>query len=221
LTGSEVDAMAGLLYLRERHPFRLYGAASTLATIEANPIFRVLDPNLVHRTALPLEDAFLPLDAKGTPLGLRIEAYAVPGKVPLFAEAGDVPAISEEGEAVGLAISAGEGAALHFIPGCAAMTPALAARLRGASTVLFDGTLWQDDEMIRQGAGAKTSRRMGHMPVSGTGGTIEAFATLGVGRRILVHLNNTNPLLQDDSPEHAELAATGWEVGEDGMEVAL
>lgn len=220
LTGAEVDTIAGLLTLREGHPFALHAAPQALAVLAANPIFRAVNPDLVPRRPLPLGRPQALADAAGAPLGLTVEAFAVPGKVPLFAEAGADPGRADDGETIGLCVSAG-GAALHFIPGCAAMTPALAARLRGARCVLFDGTLWRDDEMIRAGAGAKTGARMGHMSVSGPGGTIAAFAPLGVARKILIHLNNTNPLLLADSPERAEAAAAGWEVAEDGMEIRL
>ena len=217
LTGAEVDTIAGLLHLRERQNFRLYGAPQSLAVLEENPIFRALNPEFVTREVMPLGAPFAPADGAGMPLGLTVEAYAVPGKVPLFAEAGADPGLVEDGEAVGLAVSAG-GAAMHYIPGCAMMTPALADRLRGAACVFFDGTLFTDDEMITAGAGPKTGRRMGHMPITET---MEAFAPLGVARRIFIHLNNTNPVLLDDSPEHAQLTAAGWEVAEDGMEITL
>jgi pyrroloquinoline quinone biosynthesis protein B len=221
LTGAEVDTVMGLLHLRERHPFRLYGSGPSLAVLAENPIFRALDPALVPREALPLDQPLAPRDAAGAPLGLTLTAYAVPGKAPLFAEQdGADPGLAEAGETLGLALSAG-GGTLHVIPGCAMMTPALADRLRGAEAVLFDGTLWTDDEMIALGAGPKTGRRMGHMPISGPGGTLEAFAGLGVRRRILIHLNNTNPALLEDSPERAHLARQGWEVAEDGMEFSL
>ena len=87
--------------------------------------------------------------------------------------------------------------------------------------MFFDGTLWEDEEMIRAGVGAKTGRRMGHMPVSGAEGSMAAFAGLGVGRKVYVHMNNTNPLWRPGSPERAEAEAAGWEIGYDGMEVAL
>lgn len=218
LTGAEVDAVAGVLHLRERQSFRLYAAPPALDVLDANPIFRALHPDFVSREAMPLGRPFAPRDGEGATLGFTVEAHPVPGKVPLYAEEGDAPGVSEEGEALGLAISAG-GATLHYVPGCAMMTPALADRLRGAACVLFDGTLWTDDEMIRQGAGPKTARRMGHMPITGEGGTLEAFRDLGVRRRILTHLNNTNPALLDDSPERAHLQAQGWEVAWDGMEI--
>jgi pyrroloquinoline quinone biosynthesis protein B len=221
LTGAEVDTIAGLLTLRERHPFALYAAAPALAVLAENPIFQVLDRALVPRRRLPLGQGSALLDAAGASLGLSLEAFAVPGKVPLFQEArGADPGPAEDGETIGLALSAG-GGTLFFIPGCAAMTPALQARLEGAACVFFDGTLWRDDEMIGAGAGPKTGRRMGHMSIDGPDGTIAGFARLGVRRRILIHLNNTNPVLLADSPERAAVVAAGWEVAEDGMEITL
>ena len=218
LTGAEVDTIAGLLTMRERHAFALYGAPQSLDVLAANPIFLAVNPDLVPRRPLPL-DVPLPLaDAAGAPLGLTVEAYAVPGKIPLFAEQGRDPGRADEGETIGLRLSAG-GRALHFIPGCAAMTPALADRLQGADCLFIDGTLWRDDEMILAGAGPKTGGRMGHMSIDGSSGVLAACEGLAIRRRILIHLNNTNPVLLDDSPERAAVHAAGWEVAEDGMEV--
>ncbi len=101
------------------------------------------------------------------------------------------------------------------------MTPALRSRIGRADTVLFDGTLWRDDEMIRAGVGTKTGARMGHMSLDGPGGTLAAFRDMPVRRRILIHINNTNPVLLEDSPERAAVAREGWEVAEDGMEITL
>jgi pyrroloquinoline quinone biosynthesis protein B len=223
LTGAEVDTVAGLLSLRERHAFALYGSEQSLAVLAENPIFGALDPALVPRRPLPLGEAFTVRGAAGDDLGLRVEAFAVPGKVPLFLEEGGAnPGRADEGETVGLRLSAGDGGeALFFVPGCAAMTGDLRGRLRGAACVLFDGTLWRDDEMLRAGAGTKTGARMGHMSIDGPGGTLAAFADLGVRRRVLIHLNNTNPVLLADSPERAAVEAAGWEVAEDGMELRL
>jgi pyrroloquinoline quinone biosynthesis protein B len=221
LTGAEVDTIAGLLTLREGHPFALYGAPQALDTLAANPIFQAVNPALVPRRALPLAMPLALADAEGTPLGLTVEAYAVPGKVPLFTERdGADPGRADDGETIGLRVSVGE-AALHFIPGCAALTDDLRARLEGAACVLFDGTLWRDDEMIRAGAGSKTGQRMGHMSLDGPGGTLAAFRDIPVRRRILIHLNTTNPVLLEDSPERAAVRAAGWEVALDGMEITL
>ena len=213
LTGAEVDTIMGLLHLRERQAFGLFGTAQTLAVLDENPIFRALNPEFVTRRAIATDIAF-------EVLGITITAYALPGKVPLFAEAGEDPGVTEDGATIGIAVSAG-GKTLHYIPGCAMMTPALRQRLAGAACVMFDGTLFTDDEMIRMGAGPKTGRRMGHMPMTGAGSTLEAFAEIPVGRRIFIHINNTNPALLADSPERAQLSAAGWEVAEDGMEIDL
>ena len=154
------------------------------------------------------------------PGGLSVRLFAVPGKVPLYLEGGGEPALTEDDQTVGAAVSDGR-ATLFYVPGCAAMTPALADRLRGAELVLFDGTLWRDDEMVQAGLGEKTGRRMGHMSISGPDGAIAALAPLGIRRRVFVHLNNSNPALLADSPERAEAEAAGWEVAHDGMELAL
>jgi pyrroloquinoline quinone biosynthesis protein B len=220
LTGAEVDTIAGLLTLRERQPFVLYAAEAALRTLDANPIFNVLDRAIVPRRVLPPGEPVALADAAGAPLGLKLEAFAVPGKVPLFEEAGADPGRADDGATIGVSLRAG-GGTLLFIPGCAAMTPALAARIAAADTVLFDGTLFRDDEMILAGAGPKTGARMGHMSMDGPNGTLAAFRDLPVRRRVFIHLNNTNPVLLADSPERAQVAAAGWEVAEDGMEIAI
>jgi len=222
LTGGDVDAIAGLLHLRERHRFTLYAPARVLAVIAANPIFRVLAPDCVQRCELPLDPRVELAGAAGSS-GLAVVAFAVPAKVPLYFEtAGEEPLLGEEGDAIGLeVIDLGTARSFFFIPGCAAMTDHLRKRLAGGSLVFFDGMLWRDDEMIRLGVGSKTGRRMGHMSISGEDGTIAAFRDLAVGRRIFIHLNNSNPVLLDDSPERRLAEEAGWEIAYDGMEVRL
>jgi pyrroloquinoline quinone biosynthesis protein B len=97
----------------------------------------------------------------------------------------------------------------------------LAKRLAGAALVLFDGTLYTDDELIAQGLSGKTGGRMGHVSIAGHDGSMAAFADLGVKRRIYVHLNNSNPVLREDGPERATVERAGWEVACDGMEIRL
>jgi pyrroloquinoline quinone biosynthesis protein B len=220
--GGDVDAVAGLLHLRERHRFSIYAPARVLAVIAANPIFHVLAPDCVERVELPLGRR-IELAGTAGPSGIAVIAFAVPAKVPLYLEtAGKDPGIAEEGDAVGLQIiDSGTGKSFFFIPGCAAMTDLLRRRLTGSELVFFDGTLWRDDEMIRLGVGNKTGRRMGHMSMSGDEGAIAAFRDLGVKRRIFIHINNSNPVLLDDSPERQAAEAAGWEIAYDGMEVRL
>jgi pyrroloquinoline quinone biosynthesis protein B len=220
--GGDVDAVAGLLHLRERHRFSIYAPSRVLAVIAANPIFHVLAPDCVQRVELPL-DRQTELAGTAGPSGIAVVAFAVPAKVPLYLETiGQDPGIAEEGDAVGLQIiDSGTGRSFFFIPGCAAMTDPLCRRLTGSELVFFDGTLWRDDEMLRLGVGDKTGRRMGHMSISGDDGVIAAFRDLGVKRRIFIHINNSNPVLLDDSPERKIAEAAGWEIAYDGMEVRL
>jgi pyrroloquinoline quinone biosynthesis protein B len=214
LTGGDVDVIAGLLTLRERQPFTLYATARIHAVLDANPIFEVLARDVVRRETVALDRAVTLGD------GLSVELFAVPGKTPLYLEGASAPAIETGETTVAAAISEGATTA-YYIPGCAAMTPALAKRLRGAALVFFDGTLWRDDEMIAAGLGPKSGRRMGHMSLEGPEGTLAAFEPLGVARKVLIHINNSNPVLLEDSPERAGVLAHGWEVAYDGMEVTL
>ena len=221
VTGADVDAIVGLLHLRERQPFTLYASRRVLDVIAANPIFEVLAEDCVKREAVPLGRPFEPRHVDGSGSGLSVELFDVPGKVALWLEVGRSPdqLSGQPGDTVGVEVRAGS-ARLLYIPGCARMTDDLKQRLREASVVLFDGTLWQDDEMIRLGLGPKTGRRMGHMSVSGPAGTLAAFRDVPVKRKILIHINNSNPILLEDSAERAGVEKEGWEVAYDGMEVS-
>jgi pyrroloquinoline quinone biosynthesis protein B len=213
LTSGEIDHCAGLLTLRERQPLRLIGTAPTLSVLEENPVFRALSRDLVPREAMRPGER---LEVGG----LALELIAVPGKVPLFKESGEPEIGSEAGETVAIAVEAG-GRRLLYIPGCAGLTEPLRAELDRAEVVLFDGTLFTEDEMRREGVGEKTGRRMGHMPITGEGGSLEALAACKARRRIYTHINNTNPILIEDSPERRVVEAAGIEVAHDGMEIAF
>lgn len=213
LTNGDIDHVAGLLTLRESHRFDLYATAAILDVLAANPIFDALNPDYVARHRIALDEAI-------EVAGLTITAFAVPGKVALYLERGEPVIGGESEDTVGLEIRAGD-RRFHFVPGCARVTDALASRLEGASLLFFDGTLWTDDEMVRSGTGAKTGTRMGHISVFGPEGSLAALASLRVGRKVYIHINNTNPMLLDDSPERAAAVRAGWEVAHDGMEVRL
>ncbi|OHV13975.1 pyrroloquinoline quinone biosynthesis protein PqqB [Kushneria phosphatilytica] len=212
LTNGDVDHVAGLLSLRERSPWRLYATPEIHGVLRNNPIFNVLAPDCVERLDVALDSHIELLP------GLLVRIFAVPGKTALYLE-GDEVEIGAEGEATIGVEFALHGQRIYYIPGCATLTPGLAARLEGADALLFDGTLWRDDEMIIAGVGQKTGQRMGHMSMSGTDGSIAALAGLNLGRRIFVHINNTNPVLIEDSPERREAEQAGWEIAFDGMEI--
>lgn len=212
LTGAEIDQAAGLLTLRERQPFTLHATDATLAVLADNPMFGVLDPTTVSRRAL------VPGERIVLAGGLAVEIFTAPGKMPLYLE-GENPKIGESASNIGVELGDAD-ARLVFVPGAAAVTPALRQRLERAKVVLFDGTLYSDDEMIASGAGTKTGRRMGHMPIDGPDGSLAALAGLSA-RRIFVHINNTNPILIEGSPQRLRVEAAGFEVAFDGMEIAL
>jgi len=221
LTNGDVDHVAGLLNLRESQPLSLYATSRIHEVLSANTVFNVLNPDFVDRRTFRLNEAVELKDQSGASLGLTLTVFPVPGKVALWLEdksAGDNFGTVDE-DTVGLEISDGAGKRVYHIPGCARMTPELAARLDGADLIFFDGTLWTDDEMIRQKVGIKTGQRMGHMSISGPEGSMAAFADLKIARRIFIHLNNTNPVLRRDAPERAEVEAAGWEIAHDGMVV--
>lgn len=220
LSNGEVDAIAGLLTLREGTPFALYAHPRILAQLDRNPVFEVVARDVVPRRALRCDEAIELAEASGRPLGIALRPFAAPGKVPLYAEGEAVETASEAGDVLGLEI--GEGARrCIWLANCAAVTPQLRERIAGAAALFMDGTLWRDDELIAAGASGKTGRRMGHISMGGADGAIAALADLPIGRRIFIHINNSNPALLGDSSERAELAAAGWEVARDGMEIEL
>lgn len=223
LTNADVDHVAGLLSLRERQPFSVFASSRVLAVLAANSIFNVLDP--AHVTRLPLASATAtPLLHAGCPLGIIVEAFPVPGKIALYLEDGSAGAAlgTRDGDTIGLKVAdAASGRAFYYLPACAGLDAALRERLRGTELVFFDGTLYRDDELIRQGLSEKSGRRMGHISMSGEDGAVAAFATLGVTRRIFVHINTSNPVLLDGSPERREVEQAGWEIAYDGMELKL
>jgi pyrroloquinoline quinone biosynthesis protein B len=223
LTNGDVDAVAGLLCLREGQPLTVYGTARVLGVLASNSIFDVLDPNVVKRVAMAFGRPFA-VEGPSGPVGITIEAVPVPGKVPLYledAEAGTGFG-TQEGDTAGLKVTeTASGRHFFFVPGCAKLDDALRARLKGAPLLFFDGTLYTNDEMIAQGLLNKTGERIGHMNMSGSAGSIESLAPLNIGRKIFIHINNSNPALREDSPERAAVEAAGWEVSYDGMDVRV
>jgi len=223
VTNGDVDHIAGLINLREAQAFSVYGSDRVLSVIADNSIFQILAEPLVPRIPLHLDKA-IPLTGAGVDTGLTVEAFAVPGKVALYLEdtAAGPDLGTREGDTIGIKVSdPATGKSFFYIPGCAKIDETLARRLKGASVVFFDGTLFTDNEMIEQGLMPKTGGRMGHINMSGTEGSIAAFSKLKVGRLIYVHINNSNPALDETSAARKTIEGAGWEVGYDGLEVRL
>ncbi|WP_350334239.1 pyrroloquinoline quinone biosynthesis protein PqqB [Coralliovum pocilloporae] len=215
VTNGDIDHIAGLLSLREQTPFTLFGTREILSLLSSNRVFDVMNPEKVTRHPLVIGEPFPLLPA------LQALVFPVPGKVPLFMEdTGSTIQTDLEGEqTVGVRLDDGKTVA-YYIPGCARVTDGLLQQISDADHLFFDGTLWQDDEMIRSGTGIKTGQRMGHISISGPEGSIEALKELHCGKTF-IHINNTNPVWQPDSAERAYVLAQGWTIAADGMEITL
>jgi pyrroloquinoline quinone biosynthesis protein B len=213
VTNADVDHLAGLLTLREQQPFALFGSQATLAQTGAG-IFAVLNRDLVDRRAIAPDT---PADSG---LGIWLTPFAVPGKVPLYLEGLNVAVGAENGATVGVELSDGA-KSFFYVPGCAEINEGLIKRLAGAALVFFDGTTFTDDEMVNLGLSKKTAWRMGHVAMSGEKGSLERLASCAIRRKIYVHINNTNPVLIEDSPQRAAVERAGWDVAYDGMEICL
>jgi len=223
LTNSEVDAIAGLLAMREGSPFTIYAHPRVLAILKANSIFNVLSEANVRRQPIALDKAFEPQLPDGSPSGIDIVPFAVPGKGAWYLEGKAHPAGDEAaGDTLGLRIGdKASGKHLYFLAACAKVTPELKQRLTGAPLIFFDGTVWRDDELIAAGLGVKTGQAMGHIAMSGDNGAIAALADVGIDRKIFLHINNSNPALLCDSAERKAAERAGWEIPADGTEITL
>ncbi|MFK7880704.1 pyrroloquinoline quinone biosynthesis protein PqqB [Roseobacter sp.] len=212
VTNGDIDHVAGLLTLREMQPFTLFATSGIHDVLSQNPMFDALNAAVVARETIALDTPFTLAP------GIKATLFPVPGKVPLYLE-GDVVQTDLIGDqTVGVTLETSDKAAF-YIPGCALLTDDLRGRLEGADLLFFDGTLWQDDEMVCAGLGQKTGARMGHMSMSGPDGSLAAFKELNIGQKIFVHMNNTNPVLRPGSEEKAAAEAAGWTIGQDGMEI--
>jgi pyrroloquinoline quinone biosynthesis protein B len=223
LTNGEIDAVTGLLSMREGSPFTIYAHAKVLAILKANSIFDVLNARHVRRQGIELDQVFETVLPDGSPAGIEILPFAVPGKRAWYLEGRDHPGGDDgAGDTLGLRIAARAGGQyFYFLAACAGVTDDLKLRLAGAPLVFFDGTVWRDDELITAGLASKTAQGMGHIAMSGNNGAIKALADLGIGRKVFLHINNSNPALLPTSPEREIAERAGWQIPADGTEVTL
>jgi pyrroloquinoline quinone biosynthesis protein B len=215
LTDAELDHTAGLLLLRESTtPVRVYGVAGVeRALTEGYPVLSILARysgaewrTLEPGRAIPLEGS-----------SLTVEAFEVGGDAPRYLNGSGI-----ELGASGLVFRDGAGAGVvTYAPGLARLDDDVLDRFAASDLVLVDGTFWRDDDLARLGISTRSALDMGHLPLSGPGGTLEALARLQRPRTVLVHINNTNPILLEDSPERDAIVRAGVEVAYDGLEVAL
>jgi pyrroloquinoline quinone biosynthesis protein B len=218
LTGAEVDQTLGLLLLREFHSFRVHATTSVRRILtEDNSFFGVL-----ARFAGQVCWNDIPLDRPFSAGGARLEVLPLPGSFPGFVSASRLAELNPADAVIGLLLSPESGGGtLAFLPGAGDVSESLLERLQDCDVVLFDGTFWNDDEPSRIPGVHRTARQMGHLPVSGTGGSLEQLAALRRPRKIFIHINNTNPILDEESAEQRIVRESGWEVAHDGMEMTL
>jgi pyrroloquinoline quinone biosynthesis protein B len=223
LTNGEIDAVAGLLSMREGWPFTIYAHAKVLAILKTNSIFNVLNENNVKRQPIDINEPFEPRLPDGARAGIEVLPFAVSGKSAWYLEGKAHPGgDSGEGDTLGLKITdKASGKCFYFIAACAEVTDTLKAEIDGAALVFFDGTVWKDDEMIKAGLGHKTGKSMGHVAMSGDGGAIARLADLALDRKMFLHINNSNPALLPGSPERKAAEQAGWQIPADGTEIVL
>jgi pyrroloquinoline quinone biosynthesis protein B len=223
LTNGEIDAVAGLLSMREGSPFTIYAHAKVLAILGDNSIFNVLSEKNVRRQPIEIDRTFEPALPDGSPSGIEVLPFAVAGKGAWYLEGKAHPAGNDgAGDTLGLRIGdKATGKYFYFLAACASVTDDLKSRLAGAPLIFFDGTVWRDDELIVAGLGSKTGQGMGHIAMSGDNGAIEALSGLDIGRRVFLHINNSNPALLHDSAERRQAERAGWQIPADGTEITL
>lgn len=218
LIDAQIDHTAGLLILREGSPLHIYCTDPVYDDLTSgNPVLKLLDHYCgVRRDRIPLgpESSFR---VEGVP-GLEITAFALDSKPPPFSPRRNDP---QPGDNIGVRIQDDHGGTLFYAPGVGRVDAELAHHMTSSDCVLVDGTFWSEDELIRHEVSQKRAAEMGHLPQSGEGGMLSVLAPMRDTRRVLIHINNTNPILNEASAERAELDAAGVEVAYDGMEIQL
>ena len=225
LTSADVDSVIGLLHLREFQPLHICATRSVRRILlEENRIFRVLEranPPVIWQD-IPLNTWFplgtinssteeSPVRFRMVPLGSTYPDYV----------SEDLRRALEPGEAVvGLVLARGS-KQVFYAPALPGRSAEWKDWAQSSDLCLLDGTFWSENELISAGVGSKTAREIGHLPLSGAGGLLQEFSTAKQGRRVLIHINNTNPILDEESPEHREVRDAGWEIAYDGMEFTL
>lgn len=210
LTNADVDNVAGLLNLREKQSFNLYGPTKVLDILSNNSIFSVLDPEFVKQYPLETTETVQPFP------GLEIELFTVAGKAPLYLEESLGIESGDLGFTSGIEVRTARGKTL-VISSCAAIDQKLLRRIESANHLLFDGTVFEDDELPQLGLGSKTGRRMGHLPISGSDGPLNQLSSCDLKTKLFFHINNSNPVWDKQSSAYKAIQDAGWDICHDGL----
>ena len=219
LTSADIDQIAGLLSLRELQPLRVYCTPSLRRILqEDNSAFGMLNrvPKQVLWTEISLDQRISVLTVDDSGMGIGCDVFSLGSRYPMYVSPQRVAGLRAEEALLGVILQSSTGRRVAYMPAVPAIDDSLLRRLEDVDLLLFDGTFWSDDELIQaQGSGA-TAREMGHVPASGTDGSLRKLAGLRHPRKVFVHVNNTNPMLDESGPQYADVQAAGWEIAEDG-----
>ena len=217
ITAAEADTVAGLLSLREFQPLDIYATRSVLRILrEDNSLFALLD-------RVPLQAVWKEIQPEadfsvGT---LRFRPFSLAGGFPAFVPADRKSELDSHEAVLGLLIESRSGARMAYLPGAAKVEDSWREWLDGCDVLLFDGTFWTEDELCGVRGSGKKASEMGHLPLSGSCGSLAALRDIKCARKIFFHINNTNPILDESSAAYAEVRDAGWEVARDGMEIQI
>lgn len=221
LPGADLDQLLGLILLRESQPLRVYATPSIRRIImENNIIFAMVRNQIVWEELTPGEEREL-ISVSGEKSGIQCLPFALAGNYPHYVSAEMAASLPSNEALLGLRLRAPGGGTLVYMPGAPSMEAAWLQHLENCDLLLFDGTFWTDDELIRIQGSGRSASQMGHMPISGADGSLQELSSLQRPRKVFIHVNNTNPILDEDSAEYHGVCEAGWEVAHDGQEFAL
>ena len=221
LANADLDHTLGLLLLRELQPLQVYATNSVIHVLRnQNSMFRMLNrvPDQARWQAIRPGTSFQLQTPKGENTGITCLPVPLSPRYPPYVE--DSGLNSQEA-VMGLILTSHSGRSLAYFPNVAAISAELRRQLSGADLVLFDGTFYSDDELIRAQGSGQRAREMGHIPVGGPEGSLRQLAGLAASRKLYIHINNTNPMLNEASQEYAAVREAGWELAEDGWQTTL
>jgi len=222
LTSGDIDQVTGLLSLRELQPFPIYCTPSIRRILqEDNSMFAMLNrvPGQVSWTDISCDGSFCLQVERG--VGIDCRVFSLGSRFPAYVSPDRSLALKQEDALLGVIASSSADRHMAYMPAVPDVDDSLLEQLEETDLLLFDGTFWSDDELIRVQGSGSTAGEMGHIPVSGAEGSLRKLAGLRRPRKVFVHINNTNPMLDETGTEYAQVRAAGWEVAEDGWSLDL
>lgn len=224
LTSADLDQSLGLLLLRELQPLQIYATASIRKILrQDNSMFSMLHrvPTQVQWNDIVPGTAFELTSTTGTGSGIECLPVPLATRYPSYVSAERAAELASSGAVLGLILQSSSGKRVGYFPAVAQLDGSLLQQLDSLDILLFDGTFWADDELIRLQGGGQTARQMGHIPVGSPGGSLDLLSKVRHPRKMFVHINNTNPILDETGPEYRQVHDAGWEIAEDGCHLEL